>query len=151
MSAARDAAIRSWRGGALRRALQPRRCIPARDEAGFVAVDALVALAILSATVALSIRTADTARRTASLAVETREAQAVLEQVLESPVRSPGSISGRSGAFDWKLVISPLPLATGSSQADRLCQRTVEVRRGDDARMFRASTVRACPPQEGVL
>lgn len=118
-------------------------------ESGFVAVDALVALAILSTTVALSIRTADTAWRTSDLAVETRNAQAVLEQALEYPAASPGSVSGRSGAFDWKVVISPMPLPAGASQADRLCQHFVEVRAGDSRRTFHASTVKACPPQEG--
>jgi hypothetical protein len=119
------------------------------DDAGFVAVDALVALAILSTTIALSIQSADVARRTADRAAETHRAKAVLQQLLKDADAAPGVAAGRSGALDWRRTVAPIPLGVGQTAATRLCRHSVEVRPGDAPRVYRASTVRLCP-REGA-
>jgi hypothetical protein len=124
-----------------------------QDE-GFVAVDALVALAILSATVALTLQTADVARRTATTAAQMRRAQALLEQVLDAE-SAPGSTSGQSEAFAWRVEVAALPLNPGQSQAMRLCRRAAQVTLeggvSASAHVYRASTVRLCPrPDAGA-
>jgi hypothetical protein len=93
--------------------------IPER-EAGFAAVDALTALAILATTIALSISALSVARRASVAASETNAARTTLLQVLGDAPRLPGVYSGTIGAFDWSLRIHE---ETPPNSPARLCRQ----------------------------
>jgi hypothetical protein len=124
---------------------RPRR--PDRAEAGIAAVDALVALTILSATITLSLQALDTARRVADLAAETHHADVFLRRLLDAPVSSFGLISGRSDRFDWRMSVIAQTAASGANPS--LCRRAIALTSIKSGRSYAAATIAACPPVQG--
>jgi hypothetical protein len=107
------------------------------------AIDALVALAILSATIIMSLKSVETARQAAALAVETRQADLELRRMLDQPITSVGVSSGRTALFDWKSAA--IPTGASSNPAVRMCRRKIEFVNRTDGRRFRAAGLSLCP------
>jgi len=115
-------------------------------QAGFAAVDALVALVILSTTLAMGLVATDSARKVAASAAAIRRAEALARDLLaDSPYRV-GISSGRSAGLDWRLEVTPLsPVST--AERSRLCQASAAIRAGARGRTFTLTTVDACRPE----
>jgi hypothetical protein len=130
--------------GLLRRALRCQlRAWATRTSEGVAAIDALVALAILSATIIMSLKSVETARQAAALAVETRQADLELRRMLDQPIMSVGMSSGRTALFDWRSAA--IPTEASSNPAVRTCRRKIELVDRTDGRRFRAASLSLCP------
>ncbi len=113
-----------------------------RDEAGFAAVDALVALVVLSTCLGLTLAAAHASRRAGDTAAEFSQAQALLRYLAQTAPAAPDRAEGRSGAMAWTRVVAPLG---GPSMRPRICRVTVELRGDRSRRRYQVATDRACP------
>jgi hypothetical protein len=104
-------------------------------------VDALVALTILAATIALALQAAGSARRTAAAAEEIRSANTLLAYLVQT---YPTDQQGRSGAFTWSVEVTPLSTAKAGG-ALRLCRDAVQVKSQRTNRRYALATLEACP------
>lgn len=107
-------------------------------------MDALVALVVLSTTIALALQAADTARRAARQAAEMRRAEALMRHLLDGPVSTPGTRKGAAGELDWRVVVTAS--AAGASSETRICELRVELRGRASRRAYVGQTVEVCPP-----
>lgn len=111
---------------------------------GFAAVDALLALMILSITLIFSLAAAHTARRAADSAARTREADQILQGLLQTAPHAIGETQGRAGRFEWRVTTQP-------SQSDvrwpnaQICLRSAQVRAIGTGRLYGLSTAEICP------
>jgi hypothetical protein len=111
---------------------------------GFAAVDALVALAVLATTVALSLTAADTARRAAALAGETRGAEVLMRRLVYAPAEALGVRTGRTRDFAWSVRLAAEPSTAPEIPA---CRRRVEVTGLGSGRTYAGSMLEPCPPR----
>lgn len=113
---------------------------PARDEAGFSTIDALVGLTILSMCLALGLGAQASARRVADRAGEVRAASTLLDSLLVRDLGQAQSADGVSGVLAWRVVQTrasepgPVPL----------CVFRAEVRRPGTGRIWRRETLKVC-------
>lgn len=114
------------------------------SSAGFAAVDALTALAILATTIALSIVALSVARRAAAAAAESGAARAVLLMILNEPPRPAGEYTGVSGAFDWALQVR---VESPPSAPMRICAERASARLRSGGRRYDLETRRPCAPE----
>lgn len=94
----------------------------ASGQAGFAVVDAMIALAILSSTIVLSLVAIQTAHSASRVVSETRRARVELQYLLDNAPRALGVQSGRAGGFDWRVATQSAG-DMGPSGA-RICNRT---------------------------
>ena len=120
---------------------------PRQDDQGFAAVDALVALTLLSLTIGLSLVGAQTAQRAAARAQEARRASNVLRALLEVTPAGSAERQGSDGAFAWRYVAAPLT-DQGAVPPLRLCRRSAEATSLQGGRRYRLETLAPCPVQE---
>lgn len=106
-------------------------------------MDALVALTILTATIALSLEAATNAAHAAAAADEVRRAHTLLHYLLQS--RQTGE-NGRSDPFAWSVEVTPLG-ATQAGAALQLCRHAAEVRDQRSGRRYALATITACPAE----
>lgn len=116
---------------------------PSRDQGGFAAVDALVAVTILSSSLALSLMAAQVGARASRAAGQTRDAEMLMRERLESTAGQTGVWSGRERGLDWRVEayvsgVAPARLATP-------CTRVASVKAG--GRTYRIATVDICSPE----
>ncbi len=109
---------------------------------GFAAIDALVALVILSTTIAFTLSALDTARRDATMTAETPTAAILLRDRMEQPSFETGLTLGRTEGFDWRAEVRPVGRA---SDVLKSCARSVELRSLATGRRYAASTAVPCP------
>ncbi|MDR3509242.1 MAG: hypothetical protein P4L64_15215 [Caulobacteraceae bacterium] len=117
----------------------------AEAEAGFAAVDALVALMILATTIILSLGAVSIARRASANAVEARRAEQLLRGLIDSAPHRVSAASGRQGGFDWRVDIradAGAALPAGVS----LCQRSAQVRAEGSGRRYALAGSELCRP-----
>ena len=76
---------------------------PFGGQGGFAAVDALVAVTILSSSLALSLMAAQTGARASRTAGETRDAELLLRDRLEGTASQAGVWRGRAQGLDWRV------------------------------------------------
>jgi hypothetical protein len=114
----------------------------ARSSDGIVAVDAMIALMILSTTVALSLQVVDTARRVAVRASEMRYAEAALRGYADAGITSIGFQTGTGDRFTWKVSLTP---NGGDTVALRTCTKVVDLRALASGRAYRVATTVPCP------
>ena len=114
-------------------------------QAGFAAVDALMALTILAMTMALAFQAMISARGLAERAAETRRAAALLQYLMDSDIGTIGERAGMTDRFSWKLAVSLVP-ADPAAPAVRSCDRSAEVRALRSQRRYRLSTTEFCLP-----
>ncbi len=122
--------------------LPDRRQLTGED--GFAAVDALVALMILSATIILSLGAAEVARRATRDAVQLRRADQILLGLLKTSPQEIGVAQGRSSNFVWRVTIRPANAAPRSHTA-QVCERVAQVQSLGDHRRYSMSTSELCP------
>jgi hypothetical protein len=113
-----------------------------RAEAGYAAVDALVALTILSMTLILAINAGAVAKRAAIAADETRRAAGLLKYLVETSPAAPGAIQGVTGSFSWAVTVrrvnSPPVGNVGA------CRREAAVKSLVSGRTFNLATTELC-------
>ena len=114
----------------------PRRMDRAGDP-GFAAVDALVALLILSSTLVLSLSGLQTAARLSRIAAETAEATSIARGVLANPAGE----DGHAGDLSWSVKTQS---AAAAASGSGLCQRRVLIHSIRDGRVYRFATAGAC-------
>ena len=118
-------------------------CTP--RNAGFAAVDALVALAILTTTIALSLEALAHAREASGRAGEIRAAIALLKGALALTPAKAGHESGRTDGFDWSIDTS----ARRTGQAGLrlvICDRNALASPAGTKRQYALATTEPCVP-----
>lgn len=118
---------------------------PGGGQDGFAAVDALVAVTILSSSLALSLMAAQVGSRAGRSAGETREAEMLLRARLEGTAGRAGAWSGRDRGLDWR-VEAHFPDVDPVGRAAP-CVRTATAK-ADSGRTYRIATVDVCLPRE---
>ena len=113
------------------------------DEAGFAAVDALTALAILATTITLSIVALSVARRAEQSASQAAAARTTMQLLLAEPARPPGLYSGSNPAFDWTLQVDQ---EAGSVSPVQLCAHKISLRSRAGGKLYAVQSRRPCPP-----
>ncbi len=116
----------------------------ARSEAtnaGFAAVDALVALAILSSTIVVGLAALHSGRQLAATALEAHRATELLQDVLSRKLDTPGLTVARSGDMVWRLTVGEPDVI---SAASALCRADAEVVADKTGRHYKMSTARIC-------
>jgi len=131
----RLAASQSWRRGG---------ACPADD--GFAAVDAMVALVILSSTIILALGVVDTGRRAAVKAVEIRKATSLLRGLLETTPGQVGSISGTASGFNWQ-VLTVVANDDGPIDPIKLCDRNAKALSRASGRKYALTQTEICPAE----
>lgn len=111
--------------------------------AGFAAVDALVALVILSSALGLSLAATQSARKVAAQAARIRQAEALCRYLLAADRGVVGVTTGRSSGLNWRLEIKPTP-ADQQANASRLCDASALARPSGGGPAFAMRTVIAC-------
>lgn len=129
------------RGEQILRRLLSRRS-SADLEAGYAAVDALVALMILASTLICAVSAAHTSRTTAEVALEFRKANELAAYLLESSPDASGATSGQLDGFNWTRDVAE-PVSTFGPSA--ICERRVSVTAIRDGRRFEARGNAVCP------
>lgn len=113
-------------------------------EAGFAAVDALTALAILATTITLSIVALSVARRAEHAASEAGAARTTMGSLLAAPARQPGLYSGSNPNFNWTLQVDR---EGGSASPVQLCAQRISLRSRAGGKLYTAQSRRPCPPE----
>jgi hypothetical protein len=110
-------------------------------ESGYAAIDALVALTLLASTLVFGIAGADQGLRAARAGLEVRQANDLIQHLLEASRAGQQSSSGMTALFAWELVVDgPVKSASAAS----LCTRTVTVRHLRTHRAYSARTDEIC-------
>ena len=117
--------------------------------AGFAAVDALVALTILAVTISLVLGAVSIARRAAQMALETRQADQILQSALLVAPPTPGSASGRSADFTWR-VVTEAEAGEVRWPNRQLCRRTANLQAVASGRRYALATAEICPIQPSL-
>lgn len=115
----------------------------ANGTAGFAAVDALVALVILSSALGLSLVATQSARKVAAQAARTRQAEALCRYLLAANAGVIGVTAGRSSGLDWRLEVKPVSTDPQVPES-WLCDASAAVRAQDGGQTFAMSTTAAC-------
>lgn len=117
---------------------------PGRGQDGFAAVDALVAVTILSSSLALSLMAAQIGGRASRSAAETRDAEMLLRDRLESTAGRSGVWTGRDRGLDWRIEAQ----ASGANPARQAapCVRAASAKAAN-GRTYRIVTVDTCLPE----
>jgi hypothetical protein len=84
-------------------------------EDGYAAIDALVALMILTSTLICALTAAHQAAEVARFALETRQATVLGRYLIETAPVQPGVRGGRTESFSWKQSVSEPVMAVGAS------------------------------------
>jgi hypothetical protein len=117
---------------------------PRRGQDGFAAVDALVAVTILSSSLALSLMAAQVGMRASRSADETRDVELLLRERLEGTVGRAGAWSGHDQGLDWRIEAHVAD--TTSSGRAAPCVRTASAKAAS-GRTYRIATVDTCLPE----
>jgi hypothetical protein len=120
---------------------------PAEGQGGFAAVDALVAVTILSSSLALSLTAAEIGMRASRTAGETRDAELVLRGRLEDTAGQAGVWSGRVQGLSWRIEAHRSDDAVIERAGP--CVRTASATSTRSGRTYRLTTVDTCPPEAG--
>lgn len=116
------------------------------QDAGYAAIDALMALVILSTAVILSLQAMAGAKQAAALAWEVRRAKVLTVQLLETGPRRFTETTGSDRDFDWRLVTQ----ATGAERPIAVCRRAVSLVSHARHKSYSTSTLVTCPPLEAA-
>ena len=121
---------------------------PAEGQGGFAAVDALVAITILSSSLALSLTAAQIGVRASRTAAETRDAELILRDQLEITAGQVGVWSGRDQGLDWRVEA----WLANSGRVDQTgsCVRTALAKAVRTGRTYRLATVDTCLASEAA-
>ena len=115
----------------------------AAEADGFAAVDALVALTIISTTLILSLGAAETARRASVSAAETRRANELLQYLIDAAPSRIGAASGRASGFDWRVEVRAA--AGAHAPTLQVCDRSAQLISRQSGRRYALASARLCP------
>jgi len=115
-------------------------------EAGYIVVDALVALVVITLTVSLTLAAAQQAAQAAKQARDIRQADALMRDLLVSGPRRLETTTGTTGTFTWSLQTQ----LTGAEQPISVCRRYVQLTSTASARHYWASTLETCPTADAT-
>ena len=104
----------------------------------------MVALTILASTIALTLAATQTARRAATAALETRQADALLQYELLAAPHDLGAQSGQAAGFAWRLDTAVSAISAGAA-APPMCLRRAQARSLRSGRRYRLATSEICP------
>lgn len=113
-------------------------------DGGYAAVDALVALAILTTAIVFSVTTIHTTRRAANATLEARRSNELLQALLQRAPSEPSTNEARAGGFLWQVVVHDPVLSSG---AVALCTHDASVTSIATGRRYRLSTAKICAPK----
>lgn len=116
---------------------------PFGGQGGFAAVDALVAVTILSSSLALSLMAAQVGARASRTAGQTRDAEVLLRERLEVTAGQTGVWSGRERGLDWR--VEARVLDAGQARLAAPCVRIASAKAG--GRTYRIATADICAPE----
>lgn len=139
--------FRGARVGARSGAAMCRDRGPAEGQAGFAAVDALVAITILSLSLALSLTAAQVGARASRTAGETRDAELILRDRLERTAGQAGVWTGQDQGLAWRVeahVADIIPLGRAGP-----CPRVASAKGLRTGRLYRVATADVCSPEAG--
>lgn len=116
----------------------------ARDDgcAGYALTDAIVAMLILSMSLAICFGALARARDAAAAAEEMRRADALISYLMTTTPHREVPSSGVTDGFKWTLRLG----ITGAERPIAVCQRDVALESSKSGRVFRAATLETCPP-----
>jgi hypothetical protein len=122
------------------------RMQPAGDGSsdGYAAVDAMVALVILSISITFALGAAQTARRAAVAAEETRRATALMRYLVDEAPQATAVETGTANGFTWRVQVRPA--ANTSVPSSFVCDRTTELVSNTSHRRFHLEGAAVCPP-----
>lgn len=115
---------------------------PGEGQAGFAAIDALVAVTILSLSLALSLTAVQAGVRASRAAGETRDAELILRDRLEATAGRIGAWTGQDQGLAWRVEAHAAD-ATPVSQAGP-CLRVASAKALGTGRVYRIATADAC-------
>lgn len=115
---------------------------PQAGDAGYAAIDALVALMILASVLVCAVSAIHTSRTAAEMAFQTRQANELSGYLLETSPTTPGQTSGEAAGFSWTRVVAE-PVNTFGPSA--ICERHVVLKELRDKRVFEAWSNAVCP------
>ena len=129
----------------IRLSLRRYRRVPGvrSGENGFAAVDAMVALVILSTTIILSLGAVEIGRKASVKALETRKAGALLQGLLETSPGQIGALSGTANGFDWRVVTTPAK-ENAATNPTKLCDRVAQALSRASGRRYVFTTTDVC-------
>lgn len=110
---------------------------------GFAAVDALVALTILTSTIILTLAATQVARRAATDALETRRASELLQFVVLSEPHKIGDRTGQAAGFNWRLETAQSTIAVNAATPP-ICTRKAEATSLRTGHHYRLGTSEVC-------
>jgi hypothetical protein len=119
-----------------------RRPSSSKQDDGYAAVDALVALMILAATLVCSVSATHGSRLAADAALELRRANELGVYLVETAPVSPGKTSGQAQGFAWTLEVMDPVNAFGPGA---ICERRVVLTGLRDQRQFSIRANAVCP------
>lgn len=120
---------------------------PCADQAGYAAIDALVALMILSSTLICGMTAAHQSTTAAEAAFELRRANQLTSYLLETSPAQPGQTVGTTDGFGWRREVSVPVLAFGPGA---VCVRTVSLANAKSHRNYTAKTSAICEPEKAA-
>ncbi len=115
-----------------------------------MAVDALVAVTILSLSLALSLTAVQIGVRASRAAAETRDAELILRGQLELTAGRRGVWSGRDQGLDWRIEARPADSDSGRVGQTGPCVRTASAKAVRTNRVYRLATVDTCRAAVGA-
>jgi len=113
-----------------------------RRDGGFASVDALVALTLLTITIALSMAALATAKRAATTAVEHRQATSLLRYLALTSQPVIGRTDGVTGAFGWSVTVAAA--SPPAPKAPPTCSVQVGLINRQTKRHYNLSTLELC-------
>ena len=122
---------------------QPDLCV-GEGEAGYVAIDALVALMILASTLVCAVSATHGSRMAADAALELRKANELAGYLLETSPAEPGQTTGQADGFVWTRTVSE-PVDTFGPGA--ICERRVSLIGVIEGRKYEARSNTVCPAE----
>lgn len=112
--------------------------------AGYAAIDALVALLIISLSVIFSLQSIDQTKRVGELAWELRQAQTALSYLLEFAPSQFEASEGQAGDFTWRVQTDE----TGAEQPIEICRRAATLTSVETGRVYNGALFVTCPQRD---
>jgi hypothetical protein len=119
---------------------------PTAANSGYAAVDALIALLILSLTIILSLEAFQVAARTARMAAEAEAARTLLARLIDGEPKDLSGSAGTTTGFAWTVRTEP----TASNALIDVCRRAANLVARRSGRHYGTVTLVTCPPRTGA-
>jgi len=112
--------------------------------AGYLSVDAMVALLIVSMSIILGLQAIRSSHQVSTIAAEYKSAQILMAYLIDTGPRSYSETTGVIDGFAWSLVTQP----TGLDRPIAVCRRALSMRAEHSGRAYQASTREICPAKD---